>query len=277
VSDTLTPDLVDALAGELAEAGERVRPVAPLTGRVPGLDLPGAYAVQDALVARWTAAGHRIVGHKVGLTSAAMQAQLGVGQPDSGVLLDRMVLADGAVIDTGRLIAPRVEAEIAFVLGAPVPATATREQAAAAISGVAVALEVIDSRILDWRIGVCDTVADNASSAYAVLGWPVRTTDAGDLRTLGLTLHRQGQLVATGAGAAVLGDPVLALIWLARRLAEHGRQLQGGHIVLPGAVHASLPITAGDVITATGAALGTVTLHAAAPSPKPSPGPEATA
>jgi 2-keto-4-pentenoate hydratase len=269
VSNTLTPAVVKTLADELAQAGEQVRPVAPLTGRVPGLDLPGAYAVQDALVARWAAAGHRVVGHKVGLTSAAMQAQLGVDQPDSGVLLDRMVLADGAVIDTGRLIAPRVEAEIAFVLDAPVLPTATPDQAAAAIASVAIALEVIDSRILDWRIGVCDTVADNASSAYAVLGWPVPATDAGDLRTLGLTLHRQGQLVATGAGAAVLGDPVLALIWLARRLADRGRQLQAGHIVLPGAVHASLPITAGDVITATGAGLGTVTLHAAAPSSEP--------
>ena len=263
-NNPLSPGQVSVLADELARAFEQARPVEPLTGRVPGLDLTGAYAVQDALVARWIASGDRVVGHKVGLTSAAMQAQLGVEQPDSGVLLDRMVLSDGAVIDAGRMIAPWVEAEIAFVLGAPVPPTATREQAAAAVASVAVAIEVIDSRITDWRIGVCDTVADNASSAYAVLGWPVPAADAGDLPTLGLTLHRQGQLVATGAGAAVLGDPVLALIWLARRLAARGQQLQPGQIVLPGAVHASVPIAAGDVVTATGAGLGTVTLHAAA-------------
>ena len=269
MSDTLTPARVRVLADELAQASEQARPVAPLTGRVPGLDLTGAYAVQDALVARWIAAGDRVVGHKVGLTSAAMQAQLGVDQPDSGVLLERMVLSNEAVIDAERMIAPRVKAEIAFVLGAPVPPTATREQAAAAIASVAVAIEVIDSRIRDWRIGICDTVADNASSAYAVLGWPVPAADAGDLLTLGLTLHRQGQLVATGAGAAVPGDPVLALIWLARRLAAHGQQLQPGHIVLPGAVHASVPIAAGDVVTAAGAGLGTVTLHTAAPRSDP--------
>jgi 2-keto-4-pentenoate hydratase len=251
------------LADELADAGDRVRPVTPLTDRVPGLDLAGAYAVQRALVRRWTSAGHRIVGHKVGLTSAAMQQQLGVEQPDSGVLTDRMVLSDGAVLDAGRLIAPRVEAAIALVLGEDLPADATREQAAAAIASVAVALEVIDSRIVDWRIAAQDTVADNASSAFAVVGWPVAVADVGDLRTVGLVLRCNGDVVATGAGAAVLGDPVLALTWLARRLAEHGDRLRAGQIVLPGAVHASVPLVAGDVVTATGSALASVTVRVA--------------
>ncbi|WP_198588583.1 2-keto-4-pentenoate hydratase [Geodermatophilus chilensis] len=256
--------LVQWLADELAAAAAQARPVAPLTARAPGLDLTGAYAVQRALVRRWTDAGDRVVGHKVGLTSAAMQQQLGVDQPDSGVLLDRMVRTDGAILDAGRLIAPRVEAELALVLGADVPAGATRDQAAAAIASVAVAVEVIDSRIADWRIAVEDTVADNASSAYAVVGWPVPVEDVGDLRTVGLVLHRNGDVAATGAGAAVLGDPVLALTWLARRLAEPGKRLQAGQVVLPGAVHAAVPLAAGDVVTATGSGLGSVSLRMAA-------------
>jgi 2-keto-4-pentenoate hydratase len=258
IDDALTQQLAD----ELADAAAQVRPVEPLTARAPGLDLAGAYAVQRALVRRWTHAGDRVVGHKVGLTSAAMQQQLGVHQPDSGILLDRMVLSDGAVLDAGELIAPRVEAEVAFVLGADVPAGATRDQVAAAIASVAVAVEVIDSRIAGWRIAVEDTVADNASSAYAVVGWPVPVEDVGDLRTVGLVLRRNGEIVATGAGAAVLGDPLLALTWLVRRLAEQGEHLRAGQVVLPGAVHAAVPLAAGDVITATGSALGSVSLRA---------------
>jgi len=256
--------LVQRLADELAESAAQGRPVEPLASRTPGLDLSGAYAVQRSLVRRWTDAGDRVVGHKVGLTSKAMQQQLGVDQPDSGVLLDRMVLEDGAVLDAARLIAPRVEAELAFVLGDDVPPGATRAQVLASIASVAVALEVIDSRIADWRIAVEDTVADNASSAYAVVGWPVRVEDVGDLRTVGLVMRRNGDIVATGAGAAVLGDPVRALAWLAGRLAERGERLRAGQVVLPGAVHAAVPLSAGDVVTATGSALGSVTLSVAA-------------
>lgn len=254
--------LVQRLADELAAAAEQARPVEPLTARVADLDLVGAYAVQRALVQRWTGGGQQVVGHKVGLTSVAMQEQLGVDQPDSGVLLDGMVLSDGAVLDVDRLIAPRVEAEVAFVLGADVPAGATREQFLAAVESVAVALEVVDSRIVDWRIAVQDTVADNASCAFVVVGWPVPVADVGDLRTIGLVLRRNGEVEATGAGAAVLGDPVLALTWLADRLAEQGERLRAGQVVLPGAVHASVPLVAGDVVTATGSALGSVSLRA---------------
>ncbi|MGY1883936.1 2-keto-4-pentenoate hydratase [Blastococcus sp. SYSU DS0753] len=255
--------LAQRLADELADAAERGRPVEPLTARVPGLDLAGAYAVQLALVRRWTDSGRRVLGHKVGLTSAAMQRQLGVEEPDSGVLMEGMVLSDGAVLDAGRLIAPRVEAEVALVLGEDLPAGATRAQAASAITSVAVALEVIDSRIADWRITIQDTVADNASSAYAAVGWPVPVVDVGDLCTLGLVLRCNGEIVASGAGAAVLGDPVLALTWLAGRLAEQGDRLRAGQLVLPGAVHASVPLAPGDVVTATGSGLGAITVRVA--------------
>lgn len=253
------------LADELAHAADVAGPVEPLTGRVPGLDLAGAYEVQGRLVRRWTDAGDRVVGHKVGLTSVAMQQQLGVDQPDSGVLLDRMVLDDGAGIDAGRLIAPRVEAEMAFVLGDDVSPRASRAQVLGSIASVAVALEVIDSRIAGWRIAVEDTVADNASSAYAVVGWPVPVQDVGDLSTTGLVLRSNGRVVATGAGAAVLGDPLRALTWLSGRLSQQGEQLRAGQVVLPGAVHAALPLAAGDLVTATGSALGSVTLRVVAP------------
>ena len=251
------------LADELAHAAMVAVPVEPLSARVPGLDLAGAYAVQRSLVRRWTDAGDRVVGHKVGLTAAAMQQQLGVDQPDSGVLLDRMVLEDGVGIDASQLIAPRVEAEMAFVLGDDVPPGASEAHVLASIASVAVALEVIDSRIADWRIAVEDTVADNASSAYAVVGWPVPVEDVGALSTVGLVMRCNGRVVATGAGAAVLGDPVRALTWLSGRLAQQGERLRSGQVVLPGAVHAAVPLVAGDVVTATGSALGSVTLRVA--------------
>ncbi|GHE06966.1 2-keto-4-pentenoate hydratase [Klenkia taihuensis] len=248
---------VASIAQELADAARDAVPVAPLSERFPQLTLDDAYAVQAALVAGWTAGGAEVVGHKVGLTSSAMQQQLGVDSPDSGVLTDRMVFGDGAVLDAGGLVAPRVEAELAVVLGRDLAPGASRDEVVAAVDSVVIALEVIDSRIRDWRISLLDTVADNASSAAAVLGWPVPLGEAGDLRTVGITLHRNGVVVATGAGAAILGNPLYALVWLAGQ--EHAPPLRAGQVVLLGAVHAAVPLGAGDVVTATASGLGSVT------------------
>lgn len=261
-----TTALIGSLADELAEATRTGKPIPPLSERHPGLSVADAYAVQHKLVAGWLEQGARLVGYKVGLTSAAMREQLGVDQPDSGVVLDRMVLCDGAALDIGPLIAPRVEAEIAFVLGAELSGPVTRYQAAAAVESVAIAIEVIDSRIDGWRIRIVDTVADNASSAYAAVGWPVPLRDAGALPTLGTVLRRDAEIVTTGAGAAVLGDPFVALVWLADTLGGQGRRLAAGQIVLSGAVHAAVPVAAGDVVTAEAAGLGSVSIRLAAES-----------
>jgi 2-keto-4-pentenoate hydratase len=243
-SDTTT-GLLSSLADELARA-ERIRePVAPLTERYPGLSVEDAYGVQQFNVERRVAAGERIVGRKVGLTSVAMQRQLGVDEPDFGALLEEMVLPDGGTLRLDELVAPRIEAEIAFRLGHDLTGAEVDLAAArAAVVEVMLALEVIDSRVADWRIGLVDTIADNASSARVVTG-PPTSASPGLLASLAdevLVVTEDGTEVATGRGEAVLGDPLEAVAWLARRLGGLGGGLRAGDLVLAGAVHASLPL-----------------------------------
>jgi 2-keto-4-pentenoate hydratase len=236
-------------------------PIPPLTDDYPDLSVADAYAIQVALVAAWTSAGALVKGHKVGLTSAVMQRQLGVDQPDSGVLLDTMFLAEGAGAKFGRFLQPRVEPEIAFVLGRPLRGPGvTVAEALAAVDYVLPALEIIDSRIADWQITLADTVADNASSGAVVLGSrPVRA-DSLDLSLVGCLPRRNGQLEGTGAGGAVLGSPVNALVWLANTLGARGAGLEAGHVILPGSVCAAIPLGAGDTVSATFDRLGSVSV-----------------
>ncbi|RAY16340.1 2-keto-4-pentenoate hydratase [Actinomadura craniellae] len=256
----MDPASVEKAAAGLLGAYASGIPVRPLTENAPELTLADAYAIQRAQVERRLADGARIKGHKVGLTSAAMQRQLGVDQPDFGVLLDDMFHLDSAPIDAGRFLQPRIEPEIAFVLGRPLAGPGvTAADAAAAVDFVLPALEIIDSRIADWKITLPDTVADNASSGGVVLGsTPVRP-DGLDLALTGCLLHRNGVLADTGAGGAVLGSPLSALVWLANVLGPMGVTLEAGHVVLPGSVTAAVPVAPGDTFTATFAGIGTVT------------------
>ncbi|GAA1262174.1 fumarylacetoacetate hydrolase family protein [Sphaerisporangium rubeum] len=251
---------VEKAAAALLDAYATRTAIAPLTVTHPGITLADAYAVQLAQVDRWTGGGEVIKGHKVGLTSAAMQRQLGVDQPDYGHLTGSMFHLDAAPIDTGRFLQPRIEPEIAFVLGRPLKGPGvTAAQAVSAVDFVLPSLEIIDSRIADWKITLADTIADNASSGGVVLGTrPVRL-DALDLAMAGCLLHRNGVLEQTGAGGAVLGSPVNALVWLANTLGERGVSLEAGHVVLPGSITAAIPVTAGDTVTATFAGIGSVT------------------
>ncbi|MBW8487477.1 2-keto-4-pentenoate hydratase [Actinomadura parmotrematis] len=256
----MDPAIVEKAAAGLLGAYASRTPVRPPSEEAPGLTLADAYAVQLAQVARWTADGARIKGHKVGLTSAAMQRQLGVDQPDYGHLLDTMFHADSAPIDAGRFLQPRIEPEIAFVLGRPLAGPGvTAADAAAAVDFVLPALEIIDSRVADWRITLADTVADNASSGGVVLGTTPVRPDGLDLALTGCLLHRDGVLIDTGAGGAVLGAPLNALVWLANALGELGVTLEAGHVVLPGSVTAAVPVTPGSTFTATFAGIGAVT------------------
>jgi 2-keto-4-pentenoate hydratase len=234
--------------------------VVPLIQSYPGLDLDDAYAIQQLQVESWERAGRVLQGRKVGLTSAAMQRQMGVDQPDYGVLRDDMFHPEHHPIDAGTFIAPRVEPEVAFVLGAELRGPGvTVARAAAAVDFVLPALEIIDSRIRDWKISIVDTIADNASSGGVVLGSrPVRLTDI-DLRLAGCNLYGNGHLVATGAGGAVLGTPLISLAWLANTVGLHGVALQPGQVILPGSVTAAQPAGPGDTWSATFAGLGTVT------------------
>ncbi|MFE9663163.1 fumarylacetoacetate hydrolase family protein [Streptomyces sp. NPDC005955] len=247
-------------AAELLGAYATRTPVRPPSEALPGLGPADAYEIQRLQVEHWLAEGARIKGHKVGLTSAAMRRQLKVDQPDYGHLMDTMFHTDSAPIDPARFLQPRIEPEFAFVLKRPLEGPGvTSAEAAAAVDFVLPALEIIDSRIADWRITLADTVADNASSGGVVLGAnPVRL-DGVDLASTPCLLHRNGVLTDTGAGAAVLGNPLNALVWLANTLAPLGIGLKPGHVVLPGSLTAALPVAAGDVVTATFAGLGTVT------------------
>ncbi|MFD0687266.1 2-keto-4-pentenoate hydratase [Actinomadura fibrosa] len=256
----MDPGSVEKAAAALLDAYATGAPIAPLTEEHPGLTVPDAYAIQLAQVAAWTADGARIKGHKVGLTSAAMRRQFGVDQPDFGHLTDGMFYAEAAPIDVGRFLQPRIEPEVTFVLGRPLSGPGvTVADAVAAVDFVLPALEIIDSRIADWRITLADTIADNASSGGVVLGArPVRM-DGLDLALTGCLLHRNGDLVDTGAGGAVLGSPVNALVWLANALGERGVGLEAGHVVLPGSVTAAVPVAPGDTFTAAFGGIGTVT------------------
>lgn len=249
-----------AIAEQLATAYTNKIPVPPLTTRYPEIDLEDAYAIQQMQVARWVAEGRGVRGHKVGLTSQAMQRQLGVTQPDYGVLLEDFFHAENSDIDTRRFVQPRIEPEVAFLLrrdlGGPGVHVA---EAFDAIAWVFAAIEIIDSRIEDWNIGFLDTIADNASSGGVVLGTRgVRIGDL-DLRLQGVNVRKNGELVATGVGAAVLGSPVNALVWLANTLGKRDVVLKAGQVILPGSMTRSIPVEAGATISADYGALGTVT------------------
>jgi 2-oxopent-4-enoate hydratase len=250
----------ERFAAELAEAERTGVPIAPLTDRDPDLSVAEAYAVQRCNVDRRVAEGRRIRGRKVGLTSLAMQRQLGVDEPDFGVLLDDMLVEEGDAIAAGELIAPRVEAEIAFVMERDLQGPGVDSAAALrAVAGALPALEAIDSRIADWRIKLPDTIADNASAGRYLLGGRLTAVDRLDLRLCGAAVTRNGVLADTGAGAAVLGNPIRCVAWLANTLAELGEGLRAGEVVLAGALHAALAVQPGDVVRAELAHLGPVT------------------
>jgi 2-keto-4-pentenoate hydratase len=252
-------DLVTDLAEELWRAGVERAPVEPLTDRHPDLVIEDAYAIQTRVLERHLAGGARVVGRKVGLTSRPMQQMLGVDEPDYGVLLDDMVVEDGDEIPLARLLQPRVEAEIAFVMARDLAGPGlTTANALDAIAGALPAIEVVDSRIADWRIRLVDTVADNASSGLVVLGGRLRRVDELDLRLVGVVVSRGGTVIDTGAGAAALGNPARCVAWLANKLATFGAGLRAGDVVLPGAVHRMVPVAPGDVFRAEFAHLGAV-------------------
>lgn len=248
------------IAAELKDAAACGKPVDPLTERFPEITVDDAYAIQLLQIRDRIGAGATIKGYKVGLTSAAMQQQLGVREPDFGHLLDDMFCSESTPIPVTGYLQPRAEPETAFVLGRDLSGPGvTVDEAAAAVAFVAPALEIIDSRIRDWRIALADTIADNASSAGVVLGATRTPLDGVDLPLLGCLLAKNGELVGTGAGGAVLGTPIAALAWLANTLGPRGVVLRSGDVVLPGSVTAAVPVTAGDTVTATFHTLGSVT------------------
>jgi 2-keto-4-pentenoate hydratase len=244
----------------LLDAYESGKPVAPLVATYDDLTLEDAYAIQLVQIEQRLAEGRTIKGHKVGLTSAAMQRLLGVTEPDYGHLLDDFFHLEHAPIPLDRFLQPRIEPEVAFVLRRRLRGPGvTVHEAIAAVDFVLPSLEIVDSRIEDWKIGLLDTIADNASSGAVVLGSTPTPLHEVDLRLVGAVMTRNGMVVGTGAGGAVLGSPITSLVWLANTVGARGVTLEAGHVVLPGSVCAMVPVAAGDTVTATFAGLGSVT------------------
>lgn len=264
---TTSNEIRDTMDTTAQKAGDRLlevyrtgEPIAPLTPDHPDATLELAYRIQQHQVEQWILAGDVVKGHKVGLASRAIQRQMGVSQPDFGHLTASMFYLEHQPIPGDRFLQPRIEPEVAFVLSRPLSGPGvTIAEAARAVDFVLPALEIVDSRIRAWEIGIFDTIADNASSGGVILGSrPVALSDA-DLRLVGCTLHINGDLVATGAGGAVLGSPLNALVWLANTVGPMGVTLEPGHVVLPGSMTQAFPVSTGDSIVATISGLGSVT------------------
>lgn len=255
----MNPIYIEELAAALYEAERTRSAIRPLTEAHPALSVDDAYAVQLQNVRRATAEGHVISGKKIGLTSPGIQQQLQVNEPDYGHLFASMNCADG-LIDTKQLIQPKIEAEIAFVLHSDLTGGhVTPDNVRAATAYVVGAFEIVDSRVADWKIKLADTVSDNASSGRYILG--TRRFDIADVDLVReeMTLYKNGILAGEGNGAAVLGDPSVAVAWLANRLWGYGVALKRGEVILSGAFSAAPAAAAGDVFEVRFSSLGTVT------------------
>lgn len=262
VNSAVTVVDIAASAQALARAEADLIGIEPLTEQYPSITVGDAYAIQSINIARRLAAGERLVGRKIGLTSQAIQQQLRVNEPDYGAITDAMQIANGGSIAAETLLAPRLEAEFAFEIDTDLPLSPGYDELVSAVSGVAVAIEVIDSRVADWRIKLADTVADNASMARVVWGEFVPATPEllAKLPATTISLMRDGEEVCAGPGSAVLGHPLTSLHWLAGVLGAQGDGFRAGDRVLAGAVAAAVPLTAGAQWVATAEGLPPVHL-----------------
>lgn len=249
----MTPEQVQAAGNSLYQAEQSRIQRSLLSAEHPSATMDDAYAVQRAFVDRKLTEGRRIIGWKIGLTSRAMQQQLNITTPDSGVLLDDMAFASGCTIPANRFIAPRIEAEIAFVMKAPLGGEVTRDQVLAATDYVAPALEILDTRIVRAANGqtrtIIDTISDNAANAGIVMGDARHDPNAG-LRWIGAIVKRDGVVEETGLGAGVLDDPVTGIIWLARRMGQYGQRIEPGQIILSGSFIRAMECPSGAHIDA---------------------------
>jgi 2-keto-4-pentenoate hydratase len=250
-------DKAQAYADHLARAEQSRQGVEPLTVLDPALTIEEAYAVQLITIHQKVAAGQKIVGKKIGLTSLAMQNLLGVDQPDYGHLLDGMVVQNRGEIPFERVLQPKVEAEIAFVLKKDLTGpNITLMDVLQATDYVLPALEIVDSRIKDWKIKLQDTIADNASSGLYVLGGKPVNVDQVDLAQLGMVFYKNGRVINTGVGAAALGHPAACVAWLANKLSDFGISLRAGEVILSGALSAAVEAKPGDYFSTRIAHLG---------------------
>ena len=247
---TITTTPLRAAADRLIAAAAAPLQCDPVRDILGDNDIPSAYAVQRLLTEHSLARARRIVGHKIGLTSPAVQRQLGVDQPDSGVLFADMQVAKGATVETRTLLQPKIEAEIAFILDDDLDGDLSESRIRAAAGVVVPAIEIVDSRVRDWSISIVDTIADNGSSALFVLGSEAVAAAHLDFGSRTMRLTQDGVSVSTGRGSDCLGSPLNALRWLARTALDNGSPLRAGHIVLSGALGPMVPVYAGSTYVA---------------------------
>lgn len=247
------------IAEQLRTARRTRVPIEPLTDTYPDITPADGYAIQRHIVDAMLADGDEIVGYKLGLTSRPMQQLLGLDQPDYSAVMGSMVYEDGADVDASRYIAPRAEAEIAVMLGSPLEGPGvTIDDVRRAAAGASAAVEIVDSRIVDWRIKLPDTIADLASCGAIVVSSDVVPIDDFELRLTGMAFRHNDEIVATGAGAAALDDPLLAVAWAANTLGALGITMEPGHVVMTGSLHAAVDIVSGDTFRADFDRLGSV-------------------
>lgn len=251
----------EELAAELAAAEQTRVATTPLTARHADIDVVDAYEIQLINIRQRVADGAKVVGHKVGLSSEAMQKMMGVDEPDYGHLLADMEVFEDKPVTAGRFLYPRVEVEVGFILADDLPgAGCTEDDVLAATAAFAPSIELIDTRIRDWKIALCDTIADNASSAGYVLGTERVSPKDIDIKAIDAVLTRNGEVVAEGRSDAVLGNPVTAVAWLARKVDSFGVRLRAGDIVLPGSCTRAIDARPGDEFVADFTGLGSVRL-----------------
>ncbi|KMO79650.1 2-keto-4-pentenoate hydratase [Mycolicibacterium chubuense] len=257
----LPTEVREKLAAELAEAERTREPISPLTERHADIDVVDAYEIQLINIRAKIADGARVIGHKVGLSSEAMQKMMNVDEPDYGHLLDDMEVFENRPVESAKYLYPRVEVEVGFILSDDLPgAGCTEDDVLAATAAFAPAIELIDTRITNWQIKLCDTIADNASSAGWVLGEARVSPKDIDIRAIDAVLTNNGDVVAEGRSDAVLGNPVTAVAWLARKVESFGVRLRAGDIVLPGSCTRAIDAPPGSHFVADFSGLGSVRL-----------------
>lgn len=246
---SLSDETRQRLGDVLYDALRAQQAIDPLILTHPDLDIDAAYAIQQRLMQRRLESGERVIGKKIGVTSRAVMDLLGVFQPDFGWLTDRMVYIDGESIPASALIQPKAEGEVAFLLKHTLKGPGvTRGDVMDATEGVMACFEIVDSRIRDWKISIVDTIADNASCGAFVLGNRLVDPRDVDLYTCGMVLEKNGEIVATGAGAAAMGHPAEAVAWLANTLGERGIALEAGEVILSGSLGTMVPVASGDAL-----------------------------
>ena len=258
----MNPSIIQELGNRLYEALATRTVIAPLTDQYPDMTIEDAYQVQQQMLSKRLAAGEQIVGKKVGVTSSAVMNMLGVFQPDFGYLLNGMIYNDGEIIPANTLIQPKAEGEIAFLLKRDLKGPGiTVADVLAATEGVMTCFEIVDSRIRDWKIKIQDTVADNASCGVFVLGESLVNPTKVDLNTCGMVLEKNGEIVATGSGAAALGAPANAVAWLANTLGRLDIPLKAGEVILSGSLASLIPVTSGDSLKVTIGGIGSCSVR----------------